>query len=242
MNSKGLFCAERRMKTANSFYNFLQFIPCIFLFISFLLADACAVRQFCAARTACRTNSFCLHSPGHTFMNKARNISLFATVILWATVIGGIMYSHLAFMPSYLHNLPASTSLVKGPHPVIDERFWMTFHPLLILSLAASLVLNWKLQQRRKLIAIAFGMYAAILVVTALFFVPELLAFAESAESNLPASEWLERGQRWEKLSWIRGALMYVGFGLVLTAFAKNDVREVALERSGKLKNVVETV
>lgn len=185
-------------------------------------------------------NSSVLPQPAmaNPFMNKARNLSLFATVILWATVIGGIMYSHLAFMPSYLRNLPASTSLVNGAYPVVDERFWMTFHPLLILSLAMSLTLNWKLRQRRKLIAVAFGMYAAILVVTALFFVPELLAFAKSAQSDVPAAEWMVRGQRWEKLSWVRGALMYVGFCLVLTAFAKNGVSETRAERAGNRKKM----
>ena len=133
-------------------------------------------------------------------MDKARNLSLFATVVLWATIIGGIMYSHLAFMPSYLRNLPASTSLVNSPYPVVDERFWMTFHPLLILSLAVSLVLNWKLPQRRKPIALAFGMYAVILVVTALFFVPELMAFAKSADSDIPAAEWAKRGRKMGKV------------------------------------------
>lgn len=175
-------------------------------------------------------------------MNRFRNISLFATVILWATLIGGIMYSHLAFMPSYLRNLPASASLVNGPYPVVDERFWMTFHPLLIISLAVSLALNWKLPHRRGLIGAAFGLYTAILVVTALFFVPELLAFAKSAQSDVPASEWMERGQRWEKLSWVRGALMYVGFGLVLTAFSKKDVPEIGLEQAGNQKKMAEMV
>jgi hypothetical protein len=71
-----------------------------------------------------------------------------------------------------------------------------------------------------------------------LFFVPELLAFARSAQSDVPASEWLERGQRWEKLSWVRGALMYVGFGLVLRAFGKIGLSETRLEPAGNRKKM----
>jgi uncharacterized membrane protein len=160
-------------------------------------------------------------------MNNARNLFLFIAVVLWATIIGGIMYSHLVFLPAYLRNLPASTSLVNGPHAVVDERFWKMFHPLLILSLSLSVILNWKLHQSRKYLLLALGLYAVILVITFLFFVPELQAFAKSADAGLPAAEWIKRGERWEKLSWIRGVFMYVGFGLLLTAFVKSRVEAI---------------
>ena len=88
----------------------------------------------------------------------------------------------------------------------------MTIHPMLILSLITTLVLNWKSKARRKLVALSFGIYISVLIVTAVYFVPELMAFAKSPESNLPASEWLTRGHRWQYLSLIRGACCFLGF------------------------------
>jgi hypothetical protein len=61
------------------------------------------------------------------------------------------------------------------------------------------------------------------LIITSLFFVPELMAFAKSPESNLPAAEWLARGNRWQYLSWIRGAVCFVFFVPLLVALTKSD-------------------
>ena len=52
--------------------------------------------------------------------------------------------------------------------------------------------------------------YAVVLVVTALYFVPELLAFADSARSTVTPAEWLARGHRWQRLSWLRGFVMFL--------------------------------
>jgi hypothetical protein len=57
-------------------------------------------------------------------------------------------------------------------------------------------------------------------VATALYFVPELMAFANSPRSAVPPAEWLARGQRWQRLSWLRGAVMYVAFIPLLLALA----------------------
>ena len=154
---------------------------------------------------------------------------MFTAVLLWATIIGGIMYSHVVFMSSYLPNLPASTSLVKGPYGLVDENFWKTFHPLLIISLLITVGLHWKVVERRKFILTATGIYFLILVITFSWFVPELISFADSASSNIPGEEWAARGRRWERLSWVRGGFMYLGFGLLLVALTKGCMKAIVI-------------
>ena len=144
--------------------------------------------------------------------------SLFLTVILWGTLLGGIAYSHLVYFPVYLSALPDSSVVVNGPYGLNEGLFWMTIHPLLILSLAVAVALNWKSRARRKLILISFAIYAAVLVVSGLYFIPELVAFSRSPESGLPAAEWLARGRRWQRSSWVRGAVMYAGILPLLLA------------------------
>jgi hypothetical protein len=147
--------------------------------------------------------------------------SLFLAVILWGTLLGGIAYSHLVYFPVYLSALPDSAVVVNGPYGLHEAVFWMTIHPLLILALILALVLNWKSKERRKRILISFAIYIAVIVVSSLYFIPELGAFARSPQSGLTPAEWLARGQRWQRLSWIRGAVMYLGVLPLLVALTK---------------------
>jgi hypothetical protein len=152
-----------------------------------------------------------------------RTYALFVAVIFWGVLLGGVVYSHLVFFPVYLSDLPNSAVVVTGKYGLQDARFWMTVHPLLILSLIVALVLNWKFEARRKLILLSFGVYIAVLIISFLYFVPELLAFEKSAESGLAAAEWLARGNRWQYLSWTRGAVCFVFFVPLLVALTKPD-------------------
>ena len=152
--------------------------------------------------------------------------SLFLVVILWGTLLGGITYSHLVYFPVYLSALPDSAVVVNGPYGLHEAIFWMTIHPLLILSLIVALLLNWKSKPRRKLILISLAIYFSVLVVTQIYFLPELVAFQKSPESKVSTSEWLGRGQRWQRLSWIRGAVMYAGILPLLLALTRPVAKE----------------
>jgi len=152
---------------------------------------------------------------------RLNTISLMLSIVLWGTLLGGIAYSHLVYFPPYLSALPDSAVVVNGPYGLHEAIFWMIIHPLLILSLIITLVLNWSLQARRKLILISFAVYVLVIVISLIYFIPELIAFERSPESSLTPAEWLARGQLWQRLSWIRGAVMYAGILPLLLALAK---------------------
>lgn len=141
-------------------------------------------------------------------MMSVRTIALMVSILLMGILVGGSVYSHIVFFPVYLSALPDSSVLVNGPYALHEERFWLMIHPLAVLSLIISLALNWKLRARRKFIAIPLIVYLLAIVVTALFFVPELQNFQNSPNLNISRAEWSARGQRWQYLSWIRGTLM----------------------------------
>jgi len=150
--------------------------------------------------------------------------ALFPPAFLLGILAGGVVYSHVAFFPAYLANLPHSSVVVTGQYGINEAPFWQALHPLLLLSLVAALVLNWKILPRRKLIALSFGIYAAVLGATALYFLPELFAFAESANSTLPDADWAARGHRWLTLSNIRGVFCLLSFVAILAALTKPPV------------------
>jgi len=144
------------------------------------------------------------------------------SIILWGTLLGGIAYSHLVYFPVYLSALPDSAVVVNGPYGLHEGIFWMLIHPLLILSLVVSLALNWKIRARRKLIGMTMTLYALAIVATTLYFVPELQAFKNSPSLAVSPAEWFARGQRWQKLSWLRGTVMYLGMVPLLLALTKS--------------------
>ena len=139
---------------------------------------------------------------------NARTISLMVSLIFYGIFIGGIVYAHVVFFPPYLSALPASAALTNGPYALHDEYFWTLIHPLAILALIVALILNWKIPARRNLIAIPLVLYVIAMIVTFLYFVPELRAFHSSPSSSVSAAEWYTRGQRWQYLSWTRGTIM----------------------------------
>jgi hypothetical protein len=64
-----------------------------------------------------------------------------------------------------------------------------------------------------------------VLVATAVYFVPGLMAFAGNAKNiTVTPAEWYQRGQTWQHLSWIRGSFMFVGFLLIVLALTKDNL------------------
>lgn len=155
--------------------------------------------------------------------SKLGTYSLFLVVILWGTLLGGIAYAHVVYFPVYLSALPASAVVVNGTYGLNEAIFWIIIHPLVLLSLIISLSLNWRARPRRKLILISLAVYIVVLVVSQIYFIPELGAFKHSPESSVSPAEWLARGQRWQRLSWIRGVIMYAATLPLLLALTKPE-------------------
>ena len=166
-------------------------------------------------------------------MIHARQISLYVALTFWAIIIGGVMYSHIVYFPPYLSNLPESNKLITGDYGLQDGNFWMFVHPFTIVTTITTLILNWRTKERRKLILIAFSIYAIAIVATATYFLPNLLAFASSSsDTTITASEWYQRGQTWQHLSWIRGSCLYIGFLMLLISLTKNYMQDYQTKAS----------
>ena len=162
--------------------------------------------------------------------SRISTLLLMLAIILWGTLLGGIAYSHLVYFPPYLSDLPNSAVIVNGPYPLNEVRFWGMIHPLLILSLVAALVSNWKSRARRNLIALSFVVYIVVLMISAVYFVPELTLFKNSPQSTVTPAEWLARGRRWQRLSWLRGLVVYIAYVPLLFALTKpagENLREI---------------
>ena len=157
--------------------------------------------------------------------NKLAAASLIALNIFWGILMGAVVYSHLIFFPVFLSNLPDSASIVNAEYGFRDAPFWMSIHPVMLVLYVIALGLNWKNSFRRNVIVISLAVYVVVLIITGIYFVPELLAFVASPESNVSPAEWLVRGQRWQIFSWIREAFLHGIQIMLLYSLTKPMVR-----------------
>jgi mannose-6-phosphate isomerase-like protein (cupin superfamily) len=152
---------------------------------------------------------------------RLSTLSLFLLNILWGMLMGVVFYAHLVVYPVLLSNLPESAVMVTGPYGLRDGLFWMLIHPTLILTFIITLASNWRWKSRRKLIGISLGLYLLVFAATITYFVSELMAFNRSPGADVQPAEWLGRGQRWQRLSWVRQAIMHIPQVLLLVALRK---------------------
>lgn len=148
-------------------------------------------------------------------------IVLYASILLWGILCGAVVYEHLAIIPVWSSNPPESLAMWAGPYPVKSMHFWPFIHPVIIVTLLAAIALNWG-NDARNLIALAGAGYVlAVLLPTAIWFVPELLHLI-NPETGLPSEQWRRRAKRWEALSLARGVVV---LALIVPLLIAVDVR-----------------
>jgi hypothetical protein len=129
--------------------------------------------------------------------------------IAFITIIGAAIYEHAAVVPVWSAAPPHSLSMFQGEYGLQAANFWKPVHPVTILLLAAALITNWR-QSSCKQILIVFGGYLLILVITAVYFVPELVSITTSEYSTAASEDLTNRAQIWEKFSLARLSVLLV--------------------------------
>lgn len=132
-----------------------------------------------------------------------KTLILILASISFCIVIGGATYEHLGVVPVWAAAPPASLTMFQGEYALAAERFWIPIHPVTLALLVLSLVLNWR-TPRRWFIATTIVGYFTILVITTIYFVPELMAITRTAYSTTADPELTARAARWEMLSLAR--------------------------------------
>ena len=140
-------------------------------------------------------------------MANYKNIIYAFTCLSFAIVIGGAVYEHTAVAPLWSAAPPKSLAMFQGEFGLKADRFWKMIHPITLLLFIATLIAFWK-SVRRKNILVALVGYVAILAVTTVYFVPELLSIIESPYSDQPDAGLTARAQMWVTLSLVRLAVL----------------------------------
>ncbi|MDQ4141473.1 MAG: hypothetical protein M3142_13270, partial [Bacteroidota bacterium] len=131
---------------------------------------------------------------------KIKDITYSITCLSFAIIIGAAVYEHLAVVPRWSAGPPASLSMFQGKYGLNAGAFWKLIHPVTLLLFTATLTLFWKTERRKNILVTLTG-YVIILIITATYFVPELLAITGTAFSETFDPTLTKRAQLWELLS-----------------------------------------
>jgi hypothetical protein len=143
-----------------------------------------------------------------------KDILYSTTCLAFAIIIGGAVYEHLNVVPQWAAAPPASLSMFQGKYGLKPALFWIIIHPVTLGLFALTLIVHWH-SPRRKNLLIVLTTYLAILLVTAFYFVPELVAITTTAYTQTTDVVLTQRAAAWEILSLLR-LVVLVGLSLFL--------------------------
>jgi cytochrome bd-type quinol oxidase subunit 2 len=123
-------------------------------------------------------------------------------------------------VPQWSAAPPRSLSMWQGEYGLHAEYFWMAIHPVTLLLLIGALITNWK-NSRRKHILIVLGTYFLILVITSIYFVPELISLIQTPYQDTVDENLVSRSSQWEMLSIIRLLVLAVLCYILLSTLTR---------------------
>jgi hypothetical protein len=144
-----------------------------------------------------------------------KNVIYALTCLAFTITIGGATYEHLNVVPRWSAAPPVSLSMFQGEYGLNPALFWMVIHPVNLLLFIVTTVLFWKTDRRKNTITV-FAAYIVILMITSIYFVPELISITTTPFSNTVDASLTQRAAQWELLSIVR---LFVLIGLALYLF-----------------------
>jgi hypothetical protein len=134
--------------------------------------------------------------------------------LAFAIIIGGAVYEHLNVVPTWTAAPPVSLSMFQGEYGLKPESFWKIIHPVNFGLFALTLAFHWRSARKKNLLVVLIS-YMIIIIVTAVYFVPELISIITTPYARLLNPDLIWRAKTWEILS-IARLIMLVVMAIVL--------------------------
>ncbi len=131
------------------------------------------------------------------------------TCLAFAIIIGGAVYEHINMVPVWSSAPPMSLSMFQGPHGIRQDLFWKFIHPVNLLLIITTLIVNRRSPRKKNIVILLVG-YMAILIITSIYFVPELIQITTTDYAASSDPDLARRASLWEKLSLVRLFLLLV--------------------------------
>lgn len=135
-----------------------------------------------------------------------------------AGAIGGGLYEQIVLTPLWSRSPPSSFSIIQPGTGVPLQNFWIPVHAAITIFVLLSLFLTWRQIKVRYRLIIGLSSYIVMRVWSALFFIPEMLAFQKVPLDSPPSAELSARVASWTFWTWFREPLDIISFICFLLA------------------------
>ncbi|HRD58588.1 MAG TPA: hypothetical protein PK504_11085 [Ferruginibacter sp.] len=127
----------------------------------------------------------------------------------FSVVIGAAVYEHVAVVPNWKVAPPVSLSMFQGEYGLNPAPFWIAIHPVTLVLLLASILFFWKTESKKYVLITGIG-YLIVLIITFVFFVPELIAITQTTFGQQVDPSLIKRAKLWETLSLVRLSFLII--------------------------------
>lgn len=135
-----------------------------------------------------------------------------------ATMIGGGFYEHVVLTPLWKVSPPSSFAVIQPKTGVPLQRFWIPVHSAITVCLVAAVLLTWGNQTVRLLLLVSAIAYIIMRIWSAVYFIPEMLAFQKIPLDVPPTEAMLAKVRRWTFWTRFREPLNIVSLVCTLLA------------------------
>jgi hypothetical protein len=150
-------------------------------------------------------------------INLAKS-SLILLCFSMAGAIGGGLYEQIVLTPLWSGSPPSSFSIIQPGTGVPLQNFWIPVHAAITIFILLSLFLTWRRIKVRYRLLIGLGSYIVMRVWSALFFIPEMLAFQRVPLDSPPSADLSARVASWTFWTWFREPFDIISFVCFLLA------------------------
>lgn len=140
---------------------------------------------------------------------ELKNIIYALVCLSFAVVIGGAIYEHIGVVPKWRLAPPVSLSMFQGKYGLDPSTFWKSIHPVTLILFIITLIIFWRTASKPYILIPLIG-YILVLIITAIYFVPELLSITGTAFSDHADASLMQRARLWEILSLVRLAFLII--------------------------------
>ncbi len=124
-------------------------------------------------------------------------------------------------IPQWFADPPASFELIRKQAPAA-ARFWIPVQIVFLVALVFAFITNWKHHDVRLMMIFGTSAFLLVIVLTAAFYVKEVMAFSKMPVDAPLTEDLLKRANTWFRTTIIRNIIQGVALVFFIVAVMKH--------------------
>lgn len=126
------------------------------------------------------------YGTAEVMMRLLTRSSLILLCYAMGAALGGGLYESIVLVPLWSKSPPASFAIIQPGTGVPLQSFWIPVHVAITLFMVAAIAFTWRDRRVRRWLLAGAASYVVMRAWSAVFFIPEMLAFQQSQPLRRP--------------------------------------------------------